>query len=417
MTELRADVLVLGAGIVGVSTALHLQQRGRNVVLIDRHDRAGEETSYGNAGIIERASVTPYMFPRSFTTLLRYALRLAPDVNYHLSHLPTVLPWLIRYFLNSSVEGTRRSTLAALPLIERCLTEHMALIDQAGSSDLLRPSGWITLFRSDRSLASGLASLERDRTFGINGRLLNATDLAEMEPNLIGDFAGAIHLSDPGFAPNPGGLVKAYAGLFLQRGGRFIAADARTLRQNDRSWQVAGPNGALVAKDVVVALGPWSDAIFRPLGYRIPLAVKRGYHLHLHPLGNAKLRHPVLDIDNGYVLAPMVKGIRLTTGAEFAARDAVPTPVQVRRALPVARKLFPLGEQIESQPWMGARPCLPDMLPVIGKAGRHAGLWFNFGHQHHGLTLGPVTGRLLAELMTGEAPFTNPAHYQADRFS
>jgi D-amino-acid dehydrogenase len=163
-------------------------------------------------------------------------------------------------------------------------------------------------------------------------------------------------------------------------------------------------------------LGPWSDLVFRPLGYNIPLAVKRGYHLHLAPGGNAVLNHPVLDTDNGFLLAPMNRGIRLTTGVEFARRDAPATPIQVERALPKARALFPLGEPIDAQPWKGARPCLPDMLPVIGRAPRHPGLWFDFGHQHHGLTLGPVTGRLLAEMMTGETPFADPAPFAVERF-
>jgi len=116
------------------------------------------------------------------------------------------------------------------------------------------------------------------------------------------------------------------------------------------------------------------------------------------------------------VLAPMVRGIRLTTGAEFARRDAPPTPVQIERTEPMARKLLPLGERLDDKPWMGARPCLPDMLPVIGPAPRHKGLWFDFGHQHHGFTLGPVSGRLIADLVTVAEPFTDPAPYSVTRF-
>ena len=210
--------------------------------------------------------------------------------------------------------------------------------------------------------------------------------------------------------PDPGGLAKAYAALFGRKGGRYLVADARTLERTGKRWRVATLEGTITARDVVVAMGPWSDQIFAPLGYAIPLQVKRGYHLHLKPRGNAVLNHPVLDTDNGYLLAPMNRGIRLTTGAEFAHRDALPTPIQVERALPRARGLFPLGEPVDAKPWMGARPCLPDMLPVIGKAPRHPGLWFDFGHQHHGLTLGPATGRLLAEMMTGETPFAESGH-------
>ena len=416
MAELKADVLVLGAGMVGVSAALHLQQRGRDVILVDRHELAGEETSYGNAGLIECASVFPYMFPRDFRQILKYALNSAPQVRYRFSDLPSFLPWLVRYYLASSEERTLHSALAELPLIRRSLIEHEALIAEAGVPELLRRSGWIKLFRSDATLANAVAELERARQYGVAGEVLDAKAIAAREPNLTGEFAGAVYFPAPGFVPDPGGLAKAYAALFKRKGGRFRVGDARTLQQDARGWRLAGPDGAMVAREAVVALGPWSDQVFRPLGYAIPLGVKRGYHLHLAPCGNAVLHHPVLDADFGYLLAPMNRGIRLTTGVEFARRDAPPTPIQLQRSLPRARNLFPLGEAVDAKPWIGARPCLPDMLPVIGRAPRHAGLWFDFGHQHHGLTLGPATGRLLAEMMTGETPFADPGPFAVERF-
>ncbi|HXO72601.1 MAG TPA: FAD-dependent oxidoreductase [Bradyrhizobium sp.] len=387
--EFKADVVVLGAGMVGVSAALHLQQRGRDVILVDKHELAGEETSYGNAGLIERASVFPYMFPRDFNQILRYALNRAPQVRY---------------------------AVADLPLIRHSLIEHEALIGEAGVPQLLRKTGWIKLFRSEATLAGALHDRDRAKQYGVEGETLDAKDIAEREPALTGDFAGGIYWPTPGFVPDPGALAKAYAALFARKGGRFLVGDARTLEQRNGGWRIAGANGAVAAREIVVALGPWSDQVFRPLGYSIPLAVKRGYHLHLRPHGNAVLNHPVLDSDQGFLLAPMNRGIRLTTGVEFARRDAPPTPVQVERALPRARALFPLGDPVDAKPWMGARPCLPDMLPVIGKAPRHDGLWFDFGHQHHGLTLGPVTGRLLAEMMTGEAPFADPKPFAVERF-
>jgi D-amino-acid dehydrogenase len=416
MTELKADVVVLGAGMVGVAAALHLQKRGRDVILLDRHDRAGEETSYGNAGLIECASVFPYMFPREFAQILRYAVNRAPQVRYHVSDLPAFLPWLSRYFLASSPQRALRSAMAQLPLIRRSLIEHEALIAEAGVPELLRRSGWIKLFRHEATLAGAVQEMERARAYGVDGEVLDAKAIAAREPNLTGEFAGAVYWPSPGFVPDPGGLAKAYAALFQRRGGRFLVGDARTLEQDSGQWRVKGSDGGVLAREAVVALGPWSDLVFGPLGYSIPLAVKRGYHLHLAARGNAVLNHPVLDSDLGFLLAPMDRGIRLTTGVEFARRDAPPTPVQLQRALPLAHGLFPLGEPVEARPWMGARPCLPDMIPVIGRAPRHPGLWFNFGHQHHGLTLGPATGRLLAEMMTGEAPFTDPAPYAVERF-
>jgi D-amino-acid dehydrogenase len=416
MTELKADVLVLGAGMVGVGAALHLQKRGRDVILVDRHELAGEETSFGNAGMIESASVFPYMFPRDFAQILQYALNRAPQVRYALSDLPSFLPWLVRYYFASAPERALHSAMAELPLIRASLIEHEALIAEAGVPELLRRIGWLKLFRKDASLANAVRDFERAKQYGVAGEILDAADIAAREPNLTGEFAGAIYLPAPGFAPDPGGLAKAYAALFKRKGGRFFVGDARSLEQDSAGWRVAGSDGAAVAREVVVALGPWSDLVFGPLGYSIPLAVKRGYHLHLAPRGNAVLHHPVLDADLGYMLSPMNRGIRLATGVEFARRDAPPTPIQLQRSLPRARALFPLGEVFDAKPWIGARPCLPDMLPVIGKAPRHAGLWFDFGHQHHGLTLGPVTGRLLAEMMTGETPFADPGPFGVERF-
>src|SRR5262245_23262471 len=132
MAEFKADVLVLGAGMVGVSAALHLQKRGRDVILLDRHELAGEETSFGNAGLIESASVFPYMFRRDFGDIFHYAMNRAPEVRYQLSDLPSFVPWLLRYFLASAPDRALHSAMAELPLIRRSLVEHEALIAEAG---------------------------------------------------------------------------------------------------------------------------------------------------------------------------------------------------------------------------------------------------------------------------------------------
>src|ERR1700753_1478587 len=286
----------------------------------------------------------------------------SPQVRYVVSDLPHFLPWLLRYYLASSPVRALHSAKAELPLIRRSLLEHEALISEAGVPELLRRAGWIKLFRTETTLAEGVGDLDRAKQYGVEGQVLDARAIVAREPNLSGDFAGAVHYPAPGFIPDPGALAKAYAALFERKGGRFLVADARMLEPSGGGWRLTGPQGPVVAREVVVALGPWSDLVFRPLGYSIPLGVKRGYHLHLAPAGNAVLHHPVLDSDLGYLLAPMHRGIRLTTGVEFARRDAPPTPIQIRQALPRARALFPLGEAVGAKPWIGARPCLPTLV-------------------------------------------------------
>jgi D-amino-acid dehydrogenase len=196
-----------------------------------------------------------------------------------------------------------------------------------------------------------------------------------------------------------------------------LPGDARTLHRSEGRWRVDTDAGHLDADQIVVALGPWAPDVLEPLGIKLPFGLKRGYHRHFAAAGFSSLVRPILDADRGYCLAPMEQGIRLTTGAEFAARDAPPTPVQFDRLMPSATELFPLGMPVEKEPWMGSRPCFADSRPVIGRAPGQAGLWLACGHGHWGLTLGPATGRLLAEMMTGSTPFTDPAPYRAERFS
>lgn len=411
---MSCDTIVLGAGIIGVSSALHLQARGRRVVLVDLKV-PGEGTSFGNAGLIERSSVVPYAFPREFWRLLRYGLNRESDVRYSPSYLPKAAPWLFSFWRQSAPEPLAESTRALQPLIERCVLEHDALVEQAGLSRLIRADGWIEIFRDPAALRQAQQEARAMSAYGLHFDLLDGAQLREREPNLSAAVCGGVHWLDPKTVSDPGGLVKGYAALFALRGGRVRKGDARSLRQDPEGWQLMTAQGLLSAPQVVVALGPESNEILQPLGYRIPLAVKRGYHMHY--AHDRELRHSLCDTQGGYVLAPMDQGIRLTTGIEFAAADAPPNEIQLKRAEALARRIFPLGRRLDPQPWLGKRPCLPDMRPVIGPAPRHPGLWLNFGHAHHGLTLGPVSGRLLAEMMTGERPFTDPAPFSAERFA
>jgi D-amino-acid dehydrogenase len=411
----ESDVIVLGAGIVGLGVALKVQEKGLAVTLIDRQE-PGSGTSYGNAGIIERSSLLPYAFPRDVKELIGYALNGRKDAHYHLSALFGAAPWLFRYWWNSARSRYQHTVKAALPLIEHCLSEHDLLIEAAGAGNLIRRTGWIKAFRSAEKVKGAFRDAEFIKGRGLQVEFLDKAELAKREPFLDPTLEGAIHYRDPANVADPQALSLAYLALFQKRGGVFVQGDARTLAQNGAGWQVETAEGIVKAKSAVVALGPWAQDFAASLGYRLSMGVKRGYHRHYAPANGAILNHTVYDADNSYVIAPMLKGVRLTTGAEFAKRDAPPTPVQLARIEPDAKRFFPLGEPVEKEPWMGSRPCTGDMLPIIGEAPRHKGLWFSFGHAHHGLTMAAVTGRLVAEMIAGDEPFTDPTPYRVDRF-
>jgi len=412
----RHDIVVLGAGIVGICVALHLQKRGRAVALLDRRG-AAEETSFGNAGLIQREGVYPYGFPHDFGALARYALNRTVDAHYHPSALPQLAPFLWKYWHYSRPARHAEVARRYAKLIEHCVTEHGALAAECGAADLIVPGGWMKVFRTERERDRRFAEAEALKTdFGVEHRKLDARTLQEAEPYLAPVLAGALHWTQPTRAIDPHALGQAYLKRFQELGGEFVQGNAATLAAQGNGWSLRTAKGAIEAGGAVVALGPWADVLTRALGYDLPLAVKRGYHMHYRAAGDAVLNHPILDVERGYFMGPMRRGIRLTTGAEFALRDARRTPVQLARAEPIARDLFPLAERLDNEPWMGARPCTPDMLPVIGPAPRHANLWFAFGHAHHGVTLAAVTGRLVAQMVAGETPFVDPAPYAAARF-
>ncbi|WP_292896726.1 NAD(P)/FAD-dependent oxidoreductase [Nitratireductor sp.] len=370
------DVLVLGGGMVGVSTALALQAAGRDAAFIDRQD-VGQETSYDNAGVIQTEAVEPHPLPLALTTFIRSAFTRSNDVNYHLTALPAYLCPLWLYFTLSLPARHKEISRTYAGLVRRATADRAPLIAVAGADNLIRRTGLRFVYRSQQGIDASTAEAERiSRDYGVEVAIESPSELAQAESHLKPGLAGAVHWPETWSCAAPGELTRSYAALFASRGGRIVTAD------------VTSPGGDVSAKEIVVAPGPWS-----------PMLRKRGYHRH--STGGGTLNAPMLLGESATVLSPMQKGLRVLTGAELASS----TPVQLQRSTAAASELIDLGEPVETGPWYGSRPCMPDVLPLAGKAPLHKGLWFHFGHSHQRFTLGPTNAALLAEEMTsGSAP-------------
>lgn len=410
------QTVVLGAGMVGVSIAWHLQRRGHDVTLVDRL-QPGRETSFGNAGIIQREAVRPYPFPRDVKTLLSVLPNRRVDIRYSPAGMVSAASPLLRYWMNSAPKAYQKIVPEYASLIQLSLKTHGPMIEAAGADHLVRRQGWLELYRTPEKLAARLKSAEEARSlYGVQFEQLDRVALEAKEPALSKDIIAAIHWLDPWTVADPGALVAAYAQAFSNEGGRILQADIQSVQQLGKRWQVNTISEVLDVDEVVVALGPWTGSWLKELGYHFPTFVKRGYHMHYAPLDSAKLNYWVMDAEVGYLLAPMNAGVRLTTGAQLDHLDAPADVKQLVAAESVARSVFPLGERRDDAPWKGARPCLPDMKPVIGPAPRHPGLWLAFGHGHQGFTLGPATGQLLADMMEGQPTEIDMEPFRADRF-
>ena len=423
---MNADVLVLGAGMIGVSSALALQERGRRVVLVDRV-APGRETSWGNAGMIERTPVLAFPFPRDLGTVLGVATGASPLAQLRWSALPTIAPWLLAYARASSPAGVRAANLAMWPLAREARDRHARWLDAAGARALLRDTGYYEIFDSDAAFDGQAPDRQFAREHGVRFEICTRAQLREREPAVTGAFRQAVFWQDAASALSPGEVVEAYARLFTQRGGRFVQADASALRREASGFSLPAADNTtagetLHAAEVVVALGPWSAALCQRFGYTPPLLGKRGYSRHYEfdtasAGGHPPPSCPLLLAERGLVITAMRPGIRITGGIEFARMDAPPTPGAVRRREAAARDLMPsIGAPIESEPWMGRRPALPDMKPVIGRCPTEPGLMLAFGHHHWGFSLGPSTGEFVAQLLCGEPTIADPAPFAAERF-
>ncbi|WVT75869.1 FAD-dependent oxidoreductase (plasmid) [Sinorhizobium chiapasense] len=395
--------IVLGAGMVGVSTALALKEAGHEVVLIDRK-APGRETSYGNAGIIQTEAVEPYAFPRSLAEIIRVALKRGNDTDWRLGDMPHLAGPLWRYFTQSAPTPYARTIAAYSKLALRASDDHARFVEPAKADDLIVRQGWRAVYRSRAKLDAAAATASRlKRDYGVPSAVLTSDELAASEPALKSRLAGAVHWTSPWTCRDPGELVARYAALFVARGGKVARGDAMSLQQTGVGWRVRAEDGDVTAENAVVALGPWSPVLLARFGYRVPMVFKRGYHWHFG--GEEGPRISMLDVDSSALIAPMNAGWRVLTGAHLAPLGTAPASRQIRHAVSAARELFTLREPVEATPWSGTRPCMPDMLPVVGPS-RHKGLWFHFGHGHQGFTLGPTTALLLAELIDGHR--TNP---------
>jgi D-amino-acid dehydrogenase len=413
VTGTQADVVVLGAGIVGVSAAFAARQRGLSVVMVDRRE-PGSETSYGNAGILSSGSIMPLNKPSLWRALPGYLGNTSAALRWDPAWAMRNLDWIARFLANATPSQTLPRAKALHGLIGASLKLHREWIVKAGAGQRIRETGWLKAWRSD---ATEAAKQEQAflAEFGIASDLLDRQAISALEPNILPVYKIGLLHTQTASVDSPGEVVKAYARMFAGSGGELRRSDITAIEPAGEGWRVVLADGAVSARHVVVALGPWSADLLRPLGYRVPLATERGYHQEFAPNPARALLRPIHDAEGSFLMSPMEQGIRITSGVELTARDAPSSFAQLDMVVPMARGVVEFGEAV-GEPWRGARPTLPDSLPMIGPAPRHPGLWLAFGNQHIGFTTGPATGAAIAAMISGDRPGFDVAAFAPGRY-
>jgi D-amino-acid dehydrogenase len=409
------SVVVVGAGIVGASAALALQRDGHRVTLVDR-DAPCAGASFGNAGAIVNASCAPTAMPGVAFDALRMIGRPLAPLSIRPAYLHRILPWLIRFIFESRRTKVVDNARNLHALTRRSIQGWRLLTRNTGLAELLHEGGWLTVYETERSFNNSSEERELMNANGVPYEILGAGDIQDLEPNLAPVFTYGIFNRDSLRISNPQRMVQGMVDLLIATGGYYQQFDVRSLEIHGPKILLNSATSSITADKVIIAAGAWSKPLALQAGNRLPLDTERGYHLML-PMENSRLlSRPIMNAESICALVPMDTGLRLTGQDELAGVDAAPDYRRIRRLLPVAKRMLPGIEGDEQSVWMGCRPSLPDSLPVIGFARRSANILYAFGHQHLGMTMGPATGLIVADMVAGRDSGIDLAPYRPDRF-
>ncbi|MCV6585300.1 MAG: FAD-dependent oxidoreductase [Marinibacterium sp.] len=407
-------VIVIGAGIVGASTALWLLRAGEAVTVVDRAGW-GAGTSHGNAGVLAAASMVPVTGPG----LIPKAPGMLMNPDYPLflrwRYLPRLLPWLRRYLSHANDADTRRIAAGLAPIVGDSVAQHHALADGTAAADWLTDSRYSFAYADHAAFEADAYTWALRAQHGFAPDLHQGADVQRSEPSLSPDITCLASVSDHGYVRDPGGYVQALGQEVMALGGRFVQAELRDFDlDGDRVTGVQTDQGPISGDRVVLATGVWSKPLMARLGLRIPLETERGYHIVFRGAQGGP-SHPVMLAAGKFVATPMADGLRCAGIVEFGGLDAGPSKAPFDLLRRQTRAAFPNLTWEDEVEWQGHRPAPSDSLPLIGEI-RNTGIYAGFGHHHIGLTGGPKTGRLLSQLITGQVPNLDLTPYAPSRF-
>jgi len=411
----RPTVVVAGAGIVGASIALNLCQKGYDVTLLDRSAPASG-ASFGNAGGIVNNSCVPTATPGIIFDVARMLSQPNSPFSLKPGYLLNALPWLIEFLKQSRRRQVDRNADNLHALTKHAARDWQKLVAETGLSRYVRNVGWLKVFSSERSFANMTFARQLMDRLKVPHEVLGSAEIHELEPALAPDFTLGLFQQDALHITNPGALVQAMTDFVITRGGTYRKMCVEHIKVRENDVEVSSNSEAITADKLVIATGAYSATLAAMLGDKVMLESERGYHMMFSRTTGDLLSRPVVNGDSSFVLSPMETGMRMTSQVEITGIDASPDYRRIRKLADAARSMLPGLDTREESVWMGCRPSLPDSLPVIGTAPRSKNIIYAFGHQHLGMTLGPVTAFLVEQILAGQISELDLHPYRINRF-
>ncbi len=406
-------VAIIGAGIVGVSCAIHLQRLGKKVMLIDR-EGPGEGTSYGNAGVLACCSIVPVVTPGIMLKAPKMLFSQDGPLFLKWGYVPKLMKFLIPYLRASKAETVEHIAKNLTPLLADSVDEHFNVSEGSPARKWLKKSPYMFVYKSRAAYDADSFAWNLRKKHGFEWEVLEGDDIQKYEPSISRSYKCAVLLQEHGMISNPGEYVKDLAKTAISEGVEMRITGVNDIQQTERGVVLKTEDGDIIAEAAVIATGAWSAALAKGHGAKVPLETERGYHIVLEE-PSVQPTMPIMDTTRKFVTTPMSNGLRLAGIVEFGGLTAPPSKGPFELLLRGVNALLPDCTYKSKQTWMGHRPATADSLPVIGRSPTSDDVYFGYGHHHVGLTAGPKTGRLLAEMVAGLQPNIDLHAYRANR--
>ena len=409
------NILIIGAGIVGICTSIELIKKGYSVTLMDPN-QPGSQTSYGNAGVITDSSLMIINNPQLLKSLFQLIFKNQTSFRYSKSFIFSRLTWVLRFLMFSHKNHVKFAAKALRELQALSLNTHKKLIKKTNSNNIISKPGWLKLFKTSESYKKYSLELEVLNKHKAKYTTLNTTQIEKQFPDLEVKFFKGILFKNSIRVKSPLKLSKKYFNYFLESGGKFVQESCKDLQYIEDKWVIFSNKNKSYFDQVVVSTGPWSKNILSNLGYNIPLAWERGYHHHFSTKKKISINPAIYDVEGGFVYSSNGSDVRVTSGVELTFLDAVQNEIQINESIQKLRKIIPLNKKLIDKPWLGSRPTIIDSLPMIGKAPKHKNLWFNFGHNHIGLSTSAGSAVIISEMIQNKKTSINADPFSPKRF-
>ena len=408
------DVVIIGAGFVGVATAMWLQKSGHRVTLVD--PKPFEEGAYfGNAGTIATYANIPVGTPSTIKQIPKLLFNSNSPLSINWAYLPQLTPWLLRFAWASRPSQVERIGYQLGVLLSHSHSALAPLIEAAHGHDLVAKNGTLYLYGSETGFVKAKPDIDLRRRHGISVTELTKAEIGDLEPHLKPIYARGLFFENAQHLLSPLDLLKRMGESVITNGGKIITNKALGIyRVSANELKVRLQDSNVLCNKVVVAAGAWSKSLAQQVGDKLPLDTEQGYHV-MYKGAQQVLNRPVGWADVGFYMTPMNDGLRAAGTVELAGLNNPTNPQRLKLIADTVKTLLPQLEDHDSE-WAGFRPSMPDSMPVIGQSSKNADIYYAFGHGHIGVTLSGITGKLISELIDGKPPSVDISAFAAQRF-